>query len=466
MRRLWTFAVVVALVTGGSALPAVARAPVPVRDDQPLPPYTVNQQVLPPLAVPTTVLQGVLHHAAYDIEYPRNWNGDLVMYAHGYRGSVDMNKFLTVDPPPFGLREKLITAGYAWAASSYYDNGYDVRAGVLSTHDLAAYALLKLRLHANRSSDQHRHDVFLIGVSMGGHITGRSIEQYPSFYEGALPMCGVLGDNELFDFFLDENLAAQAVAGVQAYPPPANYATAVVPTIQATLGITNLVPGGPDTTNDLGKQFRSIVINRSGGPRPGAEASFAVWKNFMFTLYAPDKGGTLAESPGRLATNVGTVYEPNTPVDVNDTVTRVPPADPRSRMSRALTQSPQIFGRPRVPVLTLHDLGDLFVPFSMEQIYARDVASNGRSQLVVQRAIRAAGHCEFSANEAGRAFDDLIAWVDHGTHPAGDDITNAAAVADPNFGCAFSDPTAYDLPSPPSPAPPNTRPFFDRCPAP
>ncbi len=104
MRRFWTFGVVVALVTGGSALPAVAHGGGHVPDDQPLAGYTVTNPPLAPLTVAggtTTVLQGVFHHAAYDIEIPPKWNGDLVMYAHGYRGQGTV---LTVDPPPFGLR--------------------------------------------------------------------------------------------------------------------------------------------------------------------------------------------------------------------------------------------------------------------------------------------------------------------------------------------------------------------------
>ena len=47
----------------------------------------------------------------------------------------------------------------------------------------------------------------------------------------------------------------------------------------------------------------------------------------------------------------------------------------------------------------------------MEQAYARDVAWHGRSRLVVQRAIRATQHCEFSPAEAGAAWDDLVSWV-------------------------------------------------------
>ena len=470
-RRLQIVASTMAIALFGLATPAMASTGDHGDDpgdgggagNQPLPGYTVDNPPLDPLVVrgaPTTVHQGILNHAAFDIEVPAEWNGNLVVYAHGFRGQGTV---LTVDTPPYDLRTKLVNEGYAWAASSYYDNGYDVRAGVLSTRDLTNYTH-EVLADDDRSEGHHRmasgHDgdegrTYLIGVSMGGHVTGRSIEQFPRLYDGAMPMCGVLGDNELFDFFFDENLVAQALAGVSNYPPTPDYLTAVVPGIQSALGIDVLGPVGPDTTTALGKQFRSIVIDRSGGQRPGANASFAVWKDFMFSLWTPDNGGTLAQNPGRLGTNVATVYSPNTPVDVNAVVARVAPTDSASRASRALTQSPQIFGRPRVPVLTMHDIGDLFVPFSMEQIYARDVARNHRSDLVVQRAVRAAGHCEFSPAEVARGFDDLVSWVDSGVRPAGDPVSDRTAVADPSFGCRFTDPSAFFT---------GSRPLFGPCP--
>jgi hypothetical protein len=39
---------------------------------------------------------------------------------------------------------------------------------------------------------------------------------------------------------------------------------------------------------------------------------------------------------------------------------------------------------------------------------------------LVQRAVRAAGHCGFDS--AARAFDDLVAWIERGTVPDGDDV--------------------------------------------
>jgi hypothetical protein len=74
----------------------------------------------------------------------------------------------------------------------------------------------------------------------------------------------------------------------------------------------------------------------------------------------------------------------------------------------------------------------------------------------VQRAVRTAQHCEFSATEAGQAWDDLIRWVRGGVRPDGDTVTDPTTVARPDFGCRFSDRTAY---------PSGTRGLFPACPA-
>jgi pimeloyl-ACP methyl ester carboxylesterase len=445
LRRFLAVAAVVFTVGALAPVPAVAADQVPT--DQPLPTYSITNPTLAPVLVggaPSRVLQGVHGHAGYIIEVPPQWNGDLVMWAHGYRGNGHV---LTVDPPGYGMRDKLLNQGYAWAASSYYDNGFDTRAGVLSTKDLADHF---------RHLVGKTHRVYIAGVSMGGYVVGRSVEQYPFFYDGALPMCGVLGDQTLLDFFLDFNLVAQALAGMPNYPLPADYLTAVVPQIQAALGIGAVTPLAPEPANDLGRQLRAITVDRSGGPRPGSAAAFAFWKNFLFSIAVPTSTGTTpAETPGQLSTNVGTVYSPNSPVDVNALVQRVPVANPKERDKLTLTQVPKIFGLPTAPVLSLHGLGDMFVPFSMETAYAADVARFHMGFNVVQRAIRSVNHCEFSNTEVGTAWDDLVRWVTQRVRPAGDAVSDPNAVAAADFGCRFSDRAAYAT---------GTRPLFQPCP--
>ncbi|MEU7474660.1 hypothetical protein AB0A63_01665 [Lentzea sp. NPDC042327] len=106
-------------------------------------------------------------------------------------------------------------------------------------------------------------------------------------------------------------------------------------------------------------------------------------------------------------------------------------------------------------MISLHGLGDLFVPFSMEQDYRADVARNGQSRWLVQRAIRTVDHCEFSPAEVGTAWDDLVAWAGRGTRPAGDAVGDRGTVAAAAFGCRFTDRAAHTGPG--------TRRLFPAC---
>ena len=142
--------------------------------------------------------------------------------------------------------------------------------------------------------------------------------------------------------------------------------------------------------------------------------------------------------------NVNTVYQldgdPALTTEeqaLNDSVLRVAPT-PQGLQPNGLANIPPILGTSRVPVLSIHTLGDLFVPFSMEQIYARRLAANGASGLLIERAIRDVGHCGFTVAEQEAAFADLVRWAEQGVKPAGDDILTPSVVAAPTFGCAFT----------------------------
>ncbi len=393
--------------------------------DQP-PQYFVDQAKLPfpeVAGIPTTRLFGVHGGAGYRIEVPDNWNGELVVYAHGFRGT---GLELTVSNP--AIRSYLVSNGYAWAASSYSKNGYDVREGVKDTLQLT---MLFNSLVGNPTRR------YLIGHSMGGHITGVATEQYRNVYDGALPMCGVMGDAELFDYFLDFQMVAQALADVHApYPYPPNYQSTIVPTIKAALG-----PAYPFGLNAQGMKLRAVTERISGGTRPGFSTAFLAWGNFLFQQSTVE---TVGVAPGRVMGNVDTVYQmdgiPALSADelaLNQAVQRVTP-DPQGLQNNGLANIPPVNGAITIPTLSMHTLGDLFVPFSMEQIYKRRADANGASDLLVLRAYRDVGHCGFTVPEQQQAFVDLAQWMKAGVKPAGDDVLTPAVVAAPNYGCTFS----------------------------
>jgi hypothetical protein len=254
-----------------------------------------------------------------------------------------------------------------------------------------------------------------------------------------MPICGVLGDHELFDFFLDYNLVAAALAGVPtAFPPdPAQWTTVTAPAIMSALA-----SAWPNGLTADGQNLKALTELRSGGERPLFDAAWVSWATFLLQFGALD--GTVPRSPGVVVDNTETVYQFDTDPalspaerELNEAVVRVA-ADPSGIVPRGMANVPVVNGTPRVPVLTLHDLGDLFVPFSMEQVYAQRVAAAGRSDLLVQRAIRGVGHCDFTPAELVTGFTDLVRWVEQGVRPAGDDVLTPAVVAAATYGCRFT----------------------------
>lgn len=403
--------------------------------------YEVDESTLPFEAVPgfedSTREWGVLLNAGWRIEVPADWNGELVMWAHGFRGT-ETRLFFNPEEVPF--RQWLLENGYAWAASTYSKNDYNVGTAVTDTYRLSRYF--------SRVTGERPERVYISGASMGGHVTGASIERFRHYYDGAMPVCGVMGDLELFDYFLDFNLAAQQLGvGASQFPVPEDYATATVPAIKANLEIA---PGAwPFALNEQGEALKQLTENLSGGDRPNFDEAWAFWNSSDFLFGLGEGDGTIAESTKVAVQNWRQFYETDltpglsNPIEeqLNTDIARVK-ADPGGRYPGRLDGSPRLKGNISVPVLSMHNLGDLFVPFSMEIQYARDVANSGRSHLLVQRAIRGVGHCGFTTAEYEQGFADLVEWVENGTRPAGDDVGDPAAVAHPDFGCAFTDPTA------------------------
>jgi hypothetical protein len=126
----------------------------------------------------------------------------------------------------------------------------------------------------------------------------------------------------------------------------------------------------------------------------------------------------------------------------NASIGKSTPAPDANRLRRdGLRWIPKVHADFAVPVLTIHTLGDMYVPFGQEQSYLARATANGHAGRLVQRAIRAAGHCDFTVAEQARAFADLARWVEEGVKPAGDDVTTPATVAHPAYGCRFTDNT-------------------------
>lgn len=197
---------------------------------------------------------GVLEGAGYRVEVPKNWNGMLVMYAHGYGGT---GPTVTVSDAP--IRAHLIAKGYAWAASSFSKNYYDVRAGIEDTNALAL-AFQKIGTQNGRTLAAPTK-TYIIGTSMGGHIAAavdaEALEtaNHKVRYDGAVPMCGVLGDTELYNYFGASQIAAQQLAGVPVTAWPVANWTTLAPQVRGALFTTF-----PSATTPLGDQYKEMAL--------------------------------------------------------------------------------------------------------------------------------------------------------------------------------------------------------------
>ena len=404
---------------------------------------------------------GIDNGSAYRIEVPVRWNGDLVLFAHGYAGTGTL---VSVGNPT--LRDYYVEHGFAWATSSYQANGYDVAQGVLDTH-----ALIPL---FSKDTGLSPRAIYMSGLSMGGQITAVEIEQYRHTFVGAMPYCGVLGANTLFNYFLDANVTAAALTHTSiSYPKSSAAGLAYAPTYDKTvLGELPALGTGfssfstPLKLTATGTRWRDAVMQRTGGTRPGFPGAFAFWNSFgfapltnipfLFGLYPGLTGGTIDEAAGNVATNVGTVYRftnSTGPLSaaaaaLNASVLRVAQTEPGTKGIKYWTSGPlkgtpegipSVVGDPGIPVISLHGIGDLFVPFSMDQIYAKRMADHHESQLFVSRAIREIGHCDYTQSELSSAFSALVHWVRSGRRPEGDQILNPHVVDQANFGCRFTD---------------------------
>ena len=392
---------------------------------------------------------GILKGAAYMVEVPANWNGKLVMFAHGYAGT---GAALSVAPP--AIRRHLVSTGYAWAASSYSTNYYDVRAGLEDTNALA--------LAFNRIAAQNGRPLaaplrtYITGRSMGGHIAAAAVERETLAtvnnkvrYHAALPMCGVMADTGLFNRFAGMQVAALALAGLP--DQPFGQWAEVQDRVRNSLFTsfpTASSPTLPILTTAKGAQFASVVKNLTGGERPLFAQGFEFGGSFRFAYGGFGGDGTINGILSKSILDTQALRyvidgEPEASNALNTAVQKIVAQSDANRLRRdGLRWIPAVNGDFNVPVLSIHTLGDLYVPFAMQQSYLQRVTAQGQPQLLVQRAVRGAAHCDFTVAEQVDSFEALVKWEQGGSKPPGDDVLTASTVAAPSYGCAFTNNTA------------------------
>ena len=325
--------------------------------------------------------------------FPAEWNGDLILYAHGY---VRPDAPLAIPGNLIGgipVQDLINAAGYAYAATSYRANGL--------VADLAVDDLVLLEELLRRTVRPDPLQVYIVGVSEGGLVAALAAEGQPDRYTGAVAACGPIGDfARQIDYFNDvrvvfDYLFPGVIPGSPIAPPEevragwdATYAPAVVaelandPGAALDLATVTGIPAAGIDPSSLGEAVASIL-----------------WYNVLGTADAQERLG------GQPYDNEDRVYQGSSDdAALNAGVARFT-AEPAARAALGRFETS---GDLTTPISIIHTTGDPIVPFFHQPLYADKVAAAGRSDLLEGRSdVERFGHCAFTSSEILAAFGAL-----------------------------------------------------------
>ena len=393
-----------------------------------LAPATATAQVAP-VVLPAD-LQGALDGVPYRIRVPANWNGTLIVYAHGYgEGALP----LALAPLPADV-DALLAKGFALAASRFGGAvpvpplaiaGYQVKEGMQNSVALTG---------AFREMVGRPLRTIIWGKSLGGLMALGLIEKQPGLYDGAVALCAAAaGTPRRFDHFLDITLAYKVAFGWrQEWGSPGdlrddlNFMTDVRPYMPTpgpgNFGLWEFVRLVNRLPND------NYYFNPLGGfPERVVSLYFAFAVRAELERRA---GGPVAENEGREYTlsDVDKVYLEGLGVDADALLAQMNGMTNITSARNARNYAAHYFdpsGDIRRPVLTVHTTGDAIAPPNHESAYVAAVEQLGNGDLLMQQftagytlsgnAVN--GHCTFTSAQNVAGIDAMASWLDTGDRP-------------------------------------------------
>lgn len=346
------------------------------------------------MPVPGACVDGVLPSGALSrICVPAAaWNGDLIVYGHGYVAFNEPLGFYNLDlPDGTNLPTLVQSLGYAFATTSYRRNGLAILEGVDDVRELVAKFVQDVGQPGK---------TYIAGASEGGAVTALSAERSADIFDAGLSLCGPVGDfrrqinywedfRVLYDYFFPDTLPGDAVN----IPPQliAGWETVYQPIVLAKLA------ANPLATAQLIRASRAPIDPRDL-TTAGQTTAGILWYNVFATEDGKLQfGGNPYDNMTRLYG--GTLND----VALNAAVDRFA-ADPQALAALVPYNTS---GNPGVPVVTLHTTGDPIVPYWHQQYYRQKLRANGNTQ-VTQIPIHRYGHCSFTTNEVLVGFSLMV----------------------------------------------------------
>jgi pimeloyl-ACP methyl ester carboxylesterase len=343
------------------------------------------------------------------------WNGDLVIWAHGY---TEVTAPLAIPEeqlclaPDFCLPTIINGLGFGFATNSYRNNGL-VTMGVEDVAEL-------VDLFAAEQGTPGR--VFLTGASEGGLVTTLAIEQRPDLFDGGLAACGPIGDfRRIVDYYGDFRVVFDyffpgLMPGTPLAVPPellenwdAHWTNTIRPAVF-----------DPANSGALSQLLKVTRAPHDPGYIPTIEVTIhdALWYNVFATADLVGKAG------GSPYDNMTRRYMGSwNDTALNAGVARYA-ADPAALafMGGVLSTT----GLLTVPLVNLHTWKDQQVGFIQELLYGQKVRATGSMAYRILIPSFRYGHCNFQPWEALLGFA-LMVFKSSGVAPAGIE----AMIADP-----------------------------------
>jgi pimeloyl-ACP methyl ester carboxylesterase len=374
--------------------------------------------------------------ASYLIQVPAKWNGTVVLYSHGYVVPGFSNPAEDVGDPITG--GYLLGHGYALAGSSYASTGWAVQQAI--PDQIKVLDTFKTLVGTPVRTIAWGH-------SLGGMVTAGLVQRYPTRFDAALPMCGVVaGSVGTWNVALDSAFAFDVLLGAGSGLQLVNI-TDPIKNVDAAEKILSKAQSSAEgqarialaaALGDTPGWFAPLSPEPSATDYAAQEANQYLWLSEIDFPFAFEFRAELEKRAGgngswNNGVDYGTQLEESVNYDevqalytkaglsLDDDLERLKEAARIKAKQSALDYLERniIFdGEIGIPVLTLHTKGDGLVGVEEETAYKDVVDEEKNGARLRQVFVHRAGHCEFTPAETVVAFETLVSRLDTGKWPA------------------------------------------------